>query len=159
MLKYLVALIFLLVIPGCYYFAAFNHYYTGPISDHFDGLRFFDPHEPYHKNLIDVIKWRWQANRPIWPNKVENKQFDHPPIKVKETGQLRVSYVGHLTFLIQINGLNILTDPIWSERASPVSFAGPKRVIDPGIRFEDLPPIDVIWISHNHYDHLDLATL
>ncbi|XHD31833.1 MBL fold metallo-hydrolase [Wolbachia endosymbiont of Anurida maritima] len=67
--------------------------------------------------------------------------------------------MGHVTFLIQTNGLNILTDPVWSDRASPVSFAGPKRVTDPGIKFENLPPIDIVWISHNHYDHLDLVTI
>src|SRR5690606_12455675 len=60
---------------------------------------------------------------------------------------------------IQIDGLNIITDPIWSERTSPVSFAGPKRVRAPGMTFESLPPIDVVLISHNHYDHLDLPTL
>ncbi|MFH1124481.1 MAG: MBL fold metallo-hydrolase [Pseudomonadota bacterium] len=67
--------------------------------------------------------------------------------------------MGHATFLIQIDGVNILTDPIWSERCSPVSWAGPKRYTGAGIRFEDLPPIDVVLVSHNHYDHLDLPTL
>ena len=74
-------------------------------------------------------------------------------------GILRVTPVGHATFLIQMDGLNILTDPIWSDRCSPVSWAGPKRHKKPGIRFEDLPPIDVVLVSHNHYDHLDLPTL
>jgi len=67
--------------------------------------------------------------------------------------------VGHATLLIQVAGLNILTDPVWSERASPVSFAGPKRVTAPGIAFDDLPRIDLVLVSHNHYDHLDIATL
>jgi L-ascorbate metabolism protein UlaG (beta-lactamase superfamily) len=67
--------------------------------------------------------------------------------------------VGHSTLLVQVAGLNILTDPVWSPRASPLAFAGPKRVNLPGIAFEDLPPIDVVLVSHNHYDHLDLATL
>ncbi|MGJ3629514.1 MBL fold metallo-hydrolase [Sphingomonas sp. MMS24-JH45] len=67
--------------------------------------------------------------------------------------------VGHASLLIQAAGANILTDPIWSERASPVAFAGPKRVTAPGIRFDDLPPIDVVLLSHGHYDHLDVATL
>ncbi|MFT9417975.1 MBL fold metallo-hydrolase [Acetobacter sp.] len=72
---------------------------------------------------------------------------------------LRITMVGHATVLIQAAGLNILTDPVWSERASPLRWAGPKRVNAPGIAFENLPPIDVLLISHNHYDHLDLATL
>jgi L-ascorbate metabolism protein UlaG (beta-lactamase superfamily) len=70
-----------------------------------------------------------------------------------------VTPVGHATFLIQIDGVNLLTDPIWSERCSPVSWIGPRRVQAPGIRFRDLPPIDAVLVSHNHYDHLDLRTL
>ncbi|HVR83269.1 MAG TPA: MBL fold metallo-hydrolase, partial [Planctomycetota bacterium] len=67
--------------------------------------------------------------------------------------------MNHATVLLQMDGLNILTDPIWSYRCSPLSFIGPRRRRPPGLRFEDLPPIDVILISHNHYDHLDLPTL
>jgi len=71
----------------------------------------------------------------------------------------QVTWLGHSTFLIQHNGINILTDPMLSERASPVSFAGPKRLVPKPISFEHLPRIDFIVISHNHYDHLDLETL
>ncbi|KAK0340441.1 hypothetical protein LTR94_030487, partial [Friedmanniomyces endolithicus] len=67
--------------------------------------------------------------------------------------------VGHASLLIQTGRLNILTDPVWSNRSSPFTFAGPRRVTAPGIRMGDLPPIDVILLSHNHYDHLDIATL
>ncbi len=70
-----------------------------------------------------------------------------------------VTWIGHATLFIQLDGLNILTDPHWSERASPVSFAGPKRLVPPGLRFDDLPPIHLILISHDHYDHLDLETV
>jgi L-ascorbate metabolism protein UlaG (beta-lactamase superfamily) len=76
-----------------------------------------------------------------------------------EGGMLRVTFVNHTTVLLQTQGLNILTDPIWSERCGPVSWLGPRRVRPPGIRFEDLPPIDVVLLSHNHYDHCDLRTL
>ena len=69
------------------------------------------------------------------------------------------TWLGHASFLIQLDGVNILTDPNWSERASPVSFAGPRRLVPPGIRFEDLPPIHAVIISHDHYDHLDEATV
>ena len=72
---------------------------------------------------------------------------------------LRVTAIGHASLLIQAAGINILTDPVWSTRASPVSFAGPKRVSAPGIAFADLPPIDAVLLSHCHYDHLDVATL
>ena len=70
-----------------------------------------------------------------------------------------VTWVGHSTLLIQLDGVNLLTDPHWSDRASPFSFAGPKRVTPPGLRFEDLPPIHLVLISHDHYDHLDVATV
>jgi N-acyl-phosphatidylethanolamine-hydrolysing phospholipase D len=70
-----------------------------------------------------------------------------------------VTWMGHSTLLIQLDGVNLLTDPHWSNRASPLSFAGPRRVTPPGLRFEDLPPIHLVLISHNHYDHLDVATV
>jgi N-acyl-phosphatidylethanolamine-hydrolysing phospholipase D len=70
-----------------------------------------------------------------------------------------LTWIGHATFLVQIAGVNILTDPIWSERASPLPFAGPRRLIPPGMRFEDLPRIDAVVISHDHYDHMDAATI
>ena len=81
-----------------------------------------------------------------------------PPDRVPR-GQLRVTFINHATVLIQQDGLNILTDPIWSNRASPVSLAGPRRYHPPGLRLEDLPRIDVVVISHNHYDHMDFPTL
>lgn len=136
-------------------------YYHGKASDHFDGVRFFDPELKFNKSFLDVLKWLCRRKSCPWPNKVPNKQFDVPPARVMGA-DLRISCVGHVTFLIQTNGVNILTDPVWSDRASLgnlMSFVGPKRVIDPGVKFEDLPPIDVVWISHNHYDHLDIATL
>jgi N-acyl-phosphatidylethanolamine-hydrolysing phospholipase D len=70
-----------------------------------------------------------------------------------------VTWVGHSTLLVQLDGVSLLTDPIWSERASPVTFAGPRRVITPAVRFEDLPPIDLVLVSHDHYDHLDAPTI
>lgn len=70
-----------------------------------------------------------------------------------------ITWIGHATMLVQIGRQTFLTDPIWAERASPVSFAGPKRFHPPGIALEDLPPIDFVVVSHNHYDHLDLETL
>ena len=70
-----------------------------------------------------------------------------------------VTWIGHATLLFQLEGVNVLTDPQWSERASPVGFAGPRRFMPPGVAFEDLPPIHVVLISHDHYDHLDLPTV
>ena len=70
-----------------------------------------------------------------------------------------VTWVGHSTFLVQLDGVNILTDPHWGDRASPVGIAGPRRLVPPGLRFEDLPPIHAVVISHDHYDHLDTPTI
>jgi N-acyl-phosphatidylethanolamine-hydrolysing phospholipase D len=74
-------------------------------------------------------------------------------------GAATVTWVGHSTLLLQLDGVNVLTDPQWSDRASPVSFAGPRRVSAPGLDFDALPPVHVVVISHDHYDHLDVATL
>src|SRR5262249_26622554 len=70
-----------------------------------------------------------------------------------------VTWIVHSTLLVQMDGVTFLTDPIWSERASPVAFAGPKRVVPPGVAFDALPPIDFVVVSHSHYDHADLPTL
>jgi N-acyl-phosphatidylethanolamine-hydrolysing phospholipase D len=70
-----------------------------------------------------------------------------------------ITWVGHATFLVQLDGVNLLTDPHWGERASPVSWGGPRRVAAPGLRLEDLPPIHLVLLSHDHYDHLDLETV
>jgi len=72
---------------------------------------------------------------------------------------LRITMIGHATVLIQAARRNLLVDPVWSERASPFGFAGPKRVNAPGVAFEQLPPIDVVLLTHNHYDHRDMATM
>ncbi len=135
-----------------------SRYYQGPESDHFDGSRFFNPGQPMHKGFAEFLKWRLSGERGAWPRFSELARYDHPPARV-EGEQLRVALVGHATVLIQTQGLNILTDPLFSERTSPVSWAGPRRVHPPGVSLEDLPPIDLIWISHNHYDHLDLVSL
>jgi L-ascorbate metabolism protein UlaG (beta-lactamase superfamily) len=133
-----------------------NRYYQGPPSDHFDGVRFFNPGQaPTDRGLNDVLRWKLARGAATWPRSV-------PVTPAKPNARvdgIRVTMIGHASLLIQVAGLNILTDPIWSERASPVSFAGPKRVAAPGIAFDDLPPIDVVLISHCHYDHFDVATL
>lgn len=133
-----------------------NRYYEGPTSDHFDGVRFYNPGQPsIDPSLRQVLRWRWESRPARWPTSVAVTQAK-PDARV---AGLRVTMVGHATLLIQAAGRNILTDPVWSDRASPVAFAGPRRVTAPGIAFADLPPIDAVLISHNHYDHLDLATL
>jgi L-ascorbate metabolism protein UlaG (beta-lactamase superfamily) len=141
-----------LIVAGC------ATYYAGAQMSHFDGTRFFNPAEPYNRGWSDF--WRWQFTRTPadWPESIANPVVGKPPARVPGQ-ELLITFVGHSTVLVQTNGLNILTDPIWSERASPLSFAGPKRVRPPGVAFEDLPKIDAVVISHNHYDHMDLPTL
>ncbi len=112
---------------------------------------------------------RWVRTRfflaRIWSSTVHPRTIDLPRVAndgaaLRATrGEATVTWVGHATLLLQLDGVNVLTDPQWSERASPVMFAGPRRVTPPGLRFEDLPPIHLVLISHDHYDHLDVATV
>ena len=133
-------------------------YHDGPESDHFDGVRFFDPNGAPPNSRIDFLRWQLSGGRAKWPDWMPGAAPDRPPPRVDDS-RWRIAFVGHVTLLIQTAGLNILLDPVWSERASPFSFVGPKRVNDPGIAFDALPPIDVVLVTHNHYDHLDVATL
>jgi len=131
--------------------------YRGPVSDHFDGKHFYNL-EKFTKNAWGVIKWQLKRKPGPWPDFVSNSQFGLPELRLTPE-KLAVTFINHATVLIQTAGLNILTDPIWSERCSPLSWIGPKRVHPPGIAFENLPPIDLVLISHDHYDHLDIPTL
>ncbi|WP_050424981.1 MBL fold metallo-hydrolase [Bradyrhizobium tropiciagri] len=134
--------------------------YDGPVSDHFDGLHFFDPDGSPPKSLGEVLRWQFGGGRKraVWPEWAPSPHADTPPPRV-EGDKVRFCFVGHASWLIQTGGLNILVDPVWSMRASPFSFAGPKRHNDPGIAFDNLPHIDIVLVSHGHYDHLDVATL
>lgn len=133
----------------------------GQSSDHFDGKRFRNLDEGGDHGFFDLLRWqtgRLFKKRGAWSSYKNYPAAVAPPVRV-DGGNLRVTFVGHATMLIQVGGVNILTDPVWSKRVSPLSFVGPKRVRPPGIRFEDLPPIHAVLISHNHYDHLDVPTL
>jgi L-ascorbate metabolism protein UlaG (beta-lactamase superfamily) len=137
--------------------SARNPYYEGPVTDHFDGVRFSNPPGgPAMKPFTEFLKWQVSGEREDWPDAYPSPFADKPPARV---GGLRIVLVGHASLLIQAAGLNILIDPIWSERASPFTFIGPQRVNPPGIAFADLPSIDAVLVTHNHYDHLDRATL
>lgn len=131
----------------------------GAYPPHFDGKRYFNPGYGEHPSLWDFLRWRLRrGRRHPWPKEVPNPPPDEPPERVAAP-DLRVSYVGHVTALIQTCGVNVLTDPVWSERASPLGFAGPRRRRRPGVALDKLPPLDAVLVSHNHYDHLDQATL
>jgi L-ascorbate metabolism protein UlaG (beta-lactamase superfamily) len=135
--------------------------YRGPASDHFDGRRFHNPGTVRQGGLFPFLRWqlaRLLGGAGPWPRWIDVPPGPRPPERVAGTA-LRVTFVNHSTVLLQTGGLNVLTDPMWSERASPVPWAGPRRHRPPGLRFEDLPAIDIVLISHNHYDHLDVPTL
>ncbi|HWN18166.1 MAG TPA: MBL fold metallo-hydrolase [Gemmatimonadales bacterium] len=126
-----------------------------PRTDHFDGRRFFNPNgangQPFWRlpRLLRTPRTAWPAKVPVEPRR--------PPTPGPE--EVVVTFIGHSTFLIQVADTNVLIDPVYSERASPVSFAGPRRVRAPGVRFDDLPPISLLLLSHNHYDHCDISIL
>ena len=132
--------------------------HDGPPSDHFDGRRFFhDP--PVNKDFFTFLRWRFTREpQGEWAADLATPDAPPPPARVDGDAML-VTFVNHATVLIQTRGLNVLTDPIWSERASPFRRTGPQRYLRPGVAFEDLPRIDAVLISHNHYDHMDLRTL
>jgi L-ascorbate metabolism protein UlaG (beta-lactamase superfamily) len=124
-------------------------------SDHFDGHRFFNPNGANGRpvwmvpRLLVTPRTRWPSGIAVEPRRPPHAGPD----------EVVVTFVGHATFLIQVAGVSVLIDPVYAERASPVQFAGPRRVRAPGVRFDDLPPIAIVLLSHNHYDHCDLGTL
>lgn len=140
-------------------------YYQGDESDHYDGERFFNPDgdqdtiRPPTGSSRAGFFWRYLTGndgRPAWPETMPVTPAK--PAAQVEGERMVVTWIGHASVLIQTQGLNILTDPIYADRAGPLGF-GPKRVAAPGIAFDDLPRIDLVLVSHNHYDHLDQATL
>jgi L-ascorbate metabolism protein UlaG (beta-lactamase superfamily) len=121
-------------------------------------LRTFSNEDPAaDRNLRDVVRWATTRAPKPWPRWVENGVQYTP--RTPAAGELLITFVNHSTFLIQAPAATVLTDPVWSKRVSPVQWMGPARVHAPGIPFEQLPPIDTVLVSHNHYDHMDLATL
>ncbi len=134
-----------------------------PVSDHCDGERFFNPPpQPQALGFGSLPKWWWQQLTTDefhrWPKTVPPPRRPQLPARVA-VGELALTFIGHSTFLLQLDGLTILTDPIFARRAGPFGLLGPKRVRSAALRLEELPAIDVVLVSHNHYDHLDLATL
>jgi L-ascorbate metabolism protein UlaG (beta-lactamase superfamily) len=125
------------------------------LSDHFDGRRFFNPTGPALQPLTAVPRMlltrrvRWPSYVPVAPRQ--------PP--ARDTASAVVTFIGHATFLIQTAAGNILTDPMYTEHAGPWNLLGPRRVRRPAVAFDALPPISIVLLSHNHYDHCDLPTL
>lgn len=154
-------LLFIIVLVPMLFFGVGAYFsgpsYKGQVSDHFNGKTFTNPTGVQAKGFGDVMKWMINRKRGEWKeDKTEN--YGKRPLDVEREG-IRITFINHSTFLIQVDGLNILTDPIWSQRTSPLSWAGPQRMKRPGIQFENIPRIHAVLISHNHYDHLDIPTM
>ena len=132
--------------------------HSGPQSDHFDGRLFHNTTGGAGKSFADF--WRWQRTRQTkpWPRWVENRARPAVPAALAPDATA-LTFINHITFLVQLEALNVLTDPVYSERVSPFHSVGPRRVRAPGLAFEALPRIHLVLVSHNHYDHLDLDTL
>jgi L-ascorbate metabolism protein UlaG (beta-lactamase superfamily) len=130
-----------------------------PPSDHCDGQHFFNPGTvPSRRGLIQVLRWRTNGKHVPWQKPPPDPAFPPPPATV-EQGTAAVTFINHSTFLIRLPGAVLLTDPIFSERCSPVAWAGPQRARPPGIALADLPRPDIVLLSHNHYDHMDIPSL
>lgn len=127
------------------------------MNDHYRNGRFVNPGVTEH-GFRAFRQWIKSRKPGAWPAWIPSTPGPPPPLQV-DGSTLRVTFINHATVLLQTAGRNLLTDPIWSRRASPVPFAGPERHRDPGLRLEDLPPIHALLISHNHYDHFDRPTL
>ena len=132
--------------------------YEGPRTASFDGKRFANEERRPH-GFGDFFRWVTNRERGEWPKEPLAVAPAPPPPARVGGGAIRVTFVNHSTVLLQVDGLNVLTDPVWSDRVGPTSWLGVKRLRAPGLRMEDLPRIDLVLLSHNHYDHLDLPTL
>jgi len=125
------------------------------------GGRFSNPNiNDLKRSLLDIILWQLGYYNDERPPKRAPQSFSYPNPQHKVSRSTpQVTWINHCTFLINVEGIHLLTDPIWSERCSPVPFLGPKRRHEPPLPLKNLPPIDLVLISHDHYDHLDKRTV
>jgi L-ascorbate metabolism protein UlaG (beta-lactamase superfamily) len=134
-----------------------NRYYTGQVTNHFDGKQFHHAGLPStDRSLVDLLRWKLFAKPSSWPQSVPARSGLKPDSRVEG---LRITAIGHASMLIQVAGINILVDPVWSERASPFKWTGPRRRNPPAVTLEDLPKIHAVLVTHSHYDHMDTATI
>ena len=132
-------------------------YYAGPITDHFDGKQFYHPGiPPTDKGVLDLLRWQFFGKRSKWPDSVPARSGLKPEAHVDG---LRITHIGHASLLVQTAGINILVDPVWSDRVSPFKALGPRRHNPPAVALADLPQIHAVLVTHNHYDHMDTATI
>lgn len=148
--------IFVLIIGFGFHFSEKG--YTGESSEHFNGKIFINPNGKKGNGFKEVLKYISSRKPAKWTENYETYVRD-TLIEDNLTDSIKLIFVNHSTFLIQMDSLNILTDPIWSYRCSPIGWIGPKRNRPAGVAFNSLPNIDLVLISHNHYDHLDKKTI
>jgi L-ascorbate metabolism protein UlaG (beta-lactamase superfamily) len=129
---------------------------TPPPSDHFNGKTFFNPGEAADRGILDLLKWKMTSRARPWPERVEvvKRPLPHAPAE-----GVAATWIGQSTFLLRTAGATILTDPVFSETAGPASWLGPRRVAPPGVDLESVPRVDLVLLSHDHYDHCDLPSL
>jgi L-ascorbate metabolism protein UlaG (beta-lactamase superfamily) len=134
-----------------------NRYYNGPLSEHFNGRQFFHAGLPStDKGIFELLRWKLFSKPSRWPASIPAHTGLKPDPRVDG---LRITAIGHSSMLIQVAGVNILVDPVWSDRTSPFRSMGPQRHNPPSVAFDDLPPIHAVLVTHNHYDHMDTNTL
>lgn len=129
---------------------------TLPVSDHFNGKTFFNPGGHSERGLLDVLKWKRTSRATPWPPHV---QIVPQALPAAPDVGVAATWVGHATFVLRTAQAVILTDPVFSASAGPGGVLGPRRAIDPGVAFESLPRVDMVLLSHDHYDHCDVPTL
>ena len=134
-----------------------------PSSDHFDGTHYFNPGATAAAGLGAVLRWSLTRRRARWPRWVQDPP-QPPPAPSVTPGHVALTFIGHSTFLIRLplpdgGTFTAITDPVFSRRCSPSQLAGPQRVRAPGLALDALPRLDAVLVSHNHYDHMDLASL
>lgn len=161
--RYLACLLGVIFISGCLHLNAINPHYNPAKKHHTpEGFKNNYPHEPSGS----FWKWQWErwaaggvkAPAGSWKSVIASVKPDLSYLQTNRTTR-SVTWLGHASVLVQTNGLNIVTDPVFSERTSPVQFAGPKRMVPLSISAAELPVVDLVLISHNHYDHLDKASV
>jgi L-ascorbate metabolism protein UlaG (beta-lactamase superfamily) len=130
---------------------------TLPRSDHFNGKTFFNPGQASDRGMLDLLKWKMTSRAAPWPDRVEVARQPLAPRPASDG--MAATWVGQSTFLLRSAAATILTDPVFSDRAGPVSWLGPRRVVPPGVDFDAVPRVDLVLLSHDHYDHCDLTTL
>jgi L-ascorbate metabolism protein UlaG (beta-lactamase superfamily) len=127
-------------------------------SDHHNGERFFNPHGDGARSLAEVFKWQRTRERAAWPERVPLEVYPPPPDDVPP-GRIAVTFIGHATFLLRTAAALFVTDPVFTTHAGPFGRIGPRRVRAPGCTLDQVPPADVVLVSHNHYDHLQPSSL